>query len=29
VNAGYWAVGLAAVAVLFYLVNALLNAENL
>lgn len=25
----YWAVGLAAAAVLFYLVVALLNAENL
>jgi hypothetical protein len=29
VNATYWAVGLAAAAVLVYLVVALLNAENL
>jgi len=29
VNLTYWAVGLAAVAVLAYLVVALLNAENL
>lgn len=28
-NLSYWAVGLTAAAVLFYLVNALLNAENL
>ncbi|MCS0588877.1 potassium-transporting ATPase subunit F [Massilia norwichensis] len=28
-NLGYWAVGLAALAVLLYLVNALLNAEKL
>jgi hypothetical protein len=28
-NLSYWAVGLAALAVLLYLVNALLNAEKL